>query len=110
EHAVYSSRSSIRILDLDGSPTARTLVSFHDAHACEPGWGALGCVHAVVMSPVDGRVAYATYDPDAGTDTVRVVDPDDGAVSLVARWTVTTPERYLPARMAWSPDGSRIAY
>jgi Tol biopolymer transport system component len=110
EHAVHFSDSSIRILDLDGSPTARTLVSFPDRHACEPGWVALGCVHSVVMSPIDGRIAYATYDPEAGTDSVRVVDPDDGSINLVATWTVTTQEGYVPARMAWSPDGSRIAY
>lgn len=109
EHAVHFSNSSIQILDLDVSPN-RTLVSFPDPNACEPGWVALGCIHSVVMSPIDGRIAYATYDPNAGTDTVRVLDPDDGAITLVARWAVTMPERYLPARMAWSPDGSRIAY
>lgn len=110
EHGVHVSDGSIGILDLDGPPAARTLVSFPRADPCNTPSAPLGCVHSVAMSPVDGRIAYATYDPEAGIDTVRVIDPNDGTIALVARWKVTGRPDVVPSRMAWSPGGSRIAY
>jgi Tol biopolymer transport system component len=110
EHSVYQSDGSIRVLDLDGPPTARTLVSFPRADPCNPPWAPLGCVHSVSMSPVDGRIAYATFDPERGSDSIRVVDQDDGDIRLVARLTATGEPGFSPNRLAWSPDGSRIAY
>lgn len=110
EHGVYSSDGSIGVLDLAGTPIARTLVSFPRADPCNTGHAPLGCVHSVTMSPVDGRISYATYDPKAGIDTVRVINPDDGTIAVVATWPVAGRPDFLPQRMAWSPDGSRIAY
>ena len=110
EHGVHLSDGSIAILDLDGRPTARTLVSFPEADPCNGPSSPLGCVHSTAMSPVDGRIAYAMHDPEAGTDTVRLIDPDDGAITRVGAWTVTGRPGTVPSRLAWSPDGSRIAY
>src|SRR5207249_5167920 len=98
DHGVYSSGGAIGILDLDGHPAARTLVSFPREDPCNPGWAPLGCVHSVSMSPVDGRIAYATYDPGAAIDTMRVIDPDDGAVTVVARWAATGVPGFVPSR------------
>jgi Tol biopolymer transport system component len=106
QHAVYFSDGSIGTLDLDGTPASRTLVSFPRSDHCGT---ALGCVHSVAMSPVDGRIAFVTYDPQAGSDTVRVIDPDDGSITVVASVTATLLPTNVPSRLAWSPDGSRIA-
>jgi hypothetical protein len=110
DHGVQLPDGEIGILELDRPPTARTLVSFPREDPCNPPEAPLGCVHSVSMSPADGRIAYATYDPEAGIDTIRVIDPDDGTVTVVARWTATGVPGFVPSRLAWSPDGSRIAY
>ncbi|MDP9302853.1 MAG: hypothetical protein M3P43_18460 [Actinomycetota bacterium] len=109
QHAVTFSDGSIGILDLDGTPTSRTLVSFPRSDPCHPPETPIGCVHSVAMSPVDGRIAYVTYNPETGIDTVRVVDPDDGAITPVASVTATGLPNNAPSRIAWSRDGSRIA-
>jgi dipeptidyl aminopeptidase/acylaminoacyl peptidase len=108
---------SIGIVEVAPHPTARTLVSFPElesSDACATDIP-LSCAHSFAISPTDGRIAYASNDATTGTDTLSVVDPDDGTVSLVAEWPSTVfgarplnPSR--PARLAWSPDGSRIAF
>ena len=110
DHGVHFSDGAIGILRLGRQPVSRTFVSFPRADPCNTPSAPLGCVHSVTMSPVDGRIAYATFDPAAGTDTVRVIDPDSGEISVIGTWRPTARPDQLPSRMAWSPDGSRIAY
>jgi hypothetical protein len=108
---------SIGVLELGPKPEVRTLVSFPEldsAASCSPGIP-LSCAHSVAMSPVDGRVAYAMNDPETRMDTVRVIDPHEGAITVLGRWPSTLfgsrpLNPWSPSRLAWSPDGSRIAF
>lgn len=118
EHGSFTfGGGSIGLVELGPEPQARTLVTFPElegSEACSPSIP-LSCAHSFAMSPVDGRIAYAVNDAKTGTDTVRVVDPDDGAVTLLARWPATMfgsrpLNPWRPSRLAWSPDGSRIAF
>lgn len=108
---------SLGVVEVVPNPTARTLVSFPEFESSESctTYAPLSCAHSFAVSPVDGRIAYATNDAKTSTDTVRVVNPDDGTVTLVARWPAesfanrpSNPARL--SRLAWSPDGSRIAF
>jgi Tol biopolymer transport system component len=125
EHGVHFSDSSIRLLELSGSSPPRTLVSFPEEDPCNPRSSPLGCVHSVAMDPIDGRIAYATFEPKEGfdgttqyapfevkegTDRIHVIDPDDGAITLVATSPATGVPGHLPSVLAWSPDGSRLAF
>ena len=53
-------------------------------------------------SPVGARLAYARVDGDS--DELFIIDPSDGSVT-----SQVTADRHLTA-LAWSPDGTRIAY
>jgi hypothetical protein len=108
---------SVGIVEIAPHPTARTLVSFPELESSEAcsRYIPLSCAHSFAISPADGRIAYAMNDAKTGTDTVRLVDPADGTVTLVARWPATVfgarpLNPWRPSRLAWSPDGSRIAF
>jgi Tol biopolymer transport system component len=101
-----SGGGSIGVVDVDGPQSDRTLVSLPLSDACvEPhGSPTQSCEHAIAMSPADGRIAYATYEPTTETELIRLVEASDGRVTPLAPWTGPRIES-----MAWSPDGEHIA-
>lgn len=96
------SEGSIAVVDV-ASDSLATLATFPVTSACNNGNPA-PCQHAFAMSPIEGRILYATWDPQTDIDTLRVVDAMDGTVTGSATWEGSRIDW-----LSWSPDGSRLA-
>jgi hypothetical protein len=59
-------------------------------------------------SPVDEQLAYARID--GKTDELSLLDPSDGTSTSLVRGNIDPPYPVDSESLAWSPDGSRIAY
>ena len=59
-------------------------------------------------SPVGTRLAYARID--GKNDELFVIDPSDGSRTSLVRGNIDPPYPAQASSLAWSPDGSRIAY
>ena len=75
-----------------------------------PSSGSDGPVEEVwEWSPVDARLAYVRIDGE--TDELFVIDPSDATRTSLVTGNIDTPyPPPLASSLAWSPDGSRIAY
>ena len=85
------------------SGSLATLATFPVTSACNNDSPA-PCQHAFAMSPIEGRILYATWDPQTDIDRLRVVDAMDGTVTGSATWEGSRIDW-----LSWSPDGSRLA-
>lgn len=61
-----------------------------------------------VWSPAGARLAYARIDGE--TDELSVLDPSDGTSTSLVRGNIDSPYPVDSESLAWSSDGSRIAY
>ena len=59
-------------------------------------------------SPAGEQLAYARIDGE--TDELSVLDPSDGTSTSLVRGNIDSPYPVDSESLAWSPDGSRIAY
>lgn len=59
-------------------------------------------------SPSDARLVYARVD-EGGADELFVIDASDGTRTSLVTGNIGLPYK-LGTSLAWSPDGSRIAY
>ena len=74
-----------------------------------PSSGSEGPVEEVwEWSPVDARLAYARIDGE--TDELFVIDPSDGTRTPLVTGEIDPLSPWGASSLAWSPDGSRIAY
>jgi WD40 repeat protein len=97
-----SSEGAIGIVDV-ASGAMRTLATFPASTACN-NYLPIACQHVFAMSPVEGRILYATWDPQTEVDTLRVIDATDGRLTGSATWAGSRIDW-----VSWSPDGSRLA-
>ena len=100
--SAYATGGAIGVVDV-ASGDMTTLAEFPNSAECND-YNPVPCQHAFAMSPVEGRILYATWDPQAKVDKLRVIDAGDGEVTISATW--------YGSRIDWlsySPDGSRLA-
>ena len=64
-------------------------------------------------SPDGERIAFLRYDPDRPQAELMTIAPDGSGLTLVKDFNVAgpaVPNTAMGTRLAWSPDGSKIAF